>query len=119
VLPLLVIFGTALLLVGQADIAIIRWARHWSVHLDTPATVHLMIFMEMGGCWLLPLVAGVACVRAAEHIVFGAHRRTAAELARSGRPAVLPMQTVFPPVSAPQAADSASRLSQQTGGLAV
>lgn len=61
-LPLVLALGTPVLLVGRQQIVFVEAALRQGAAFHEPGLVTLMIFMESGGRWLLPLAAAVACI---------------------------------------------------------
>jgi hypothetical protein len=67
-LPLVLALTLPVLLVGRVQMAIVELALQHSAKFHEPGLVSLMIFMESGGCWLLPLTLAVACVFASKRL---------------------------------------------------
>jgi hypothetical protein len=63
--PLILAIGTPVLLAGRQQIAFLEAALQHGTRVHEPFLVTLMIFMESGGRWLLPLTLAAACVLAA------------------------------------------------------
>lgn len=50
-------------LTGKIDIMFLEYARHYGVHRDESLRVKWMLFLEMGGRWVLPIaLAGIGLV---------------------------------------------------------
>jgi TRAP-type uncharacterized transport system fused permease subunit len=66
------LFASApLLLVGQAQLALVGLAKANGGSMSEPMLLTLMIFMETGGRWLLPIVLAVACIGIARSSTYG------------------------------------------------
>ena len=51
------------LLLGNLEVYLLELAEQAKVHRPEPWTLSWMIFCEMGGRWLLPIVAAVLCIK--------------------------------------------------------
>lgn len=91
VLPLVLGLTTPVLLVGQQQVIFFEASLRRGAGFEQPGLVALMIFMETGGRWLLPLAVAVGCVVASHRICV---RQPAAAPARAS---VKPVELVFPP----------------------
>lgn len=89
----LLVISAPLVLAGQLEISLIREAAQFGAAVSEPRLVTFLIFMESGGCWLLPLTAAVACIVGVRVLTQGAAQppRPLPISAPSGPP-------VFPPV---------------------
>ena len=70
-LPLVLALTTPVLLVGRMQMAVVELALEHGATFHEPALVGLLIFMESGGRWLLPLALAVACVVASNRLCIG------------------------------------------------
>ena len=93
-LPVLAL-TTPVLLVGMQQIAFVEAAQHHGGNVQQPALLTLMIFMECGGRWLLPLALALACVAGASRICPTPVRTPPSSASASVRG---PTEMVFPPV---------------------
>jgi hypothetical protein len=66
--PALLALTTPVLLTGLAQMSIVELALKHGANFHEPGLVTLLIFMESGGRWLLPLALAVACVVASGRI---------------------------------------------------
>lgn len=66
--PLVLALSTPLLLVGRQQMIFVEAAMRQGASFHEPALVTLMIFMESGGRWLVPLVLAVACIAASRRL---------------------------------------------------
>ena len=59
---LITILVTAILLIGSIDAQLFEVAQRETIqHLDMPITMKLVIFLETGGRWLLPVIFALFC----------------------------------------------------------
>ncbi len=93
--PPVLALGTPVLLVGRQQIAFVEAALRQGAVFHEPGLVTLMIFMESGGRWLLPLVAAFACVVVSQRLC-----RTPrdASPAKNRTPASGAADLAFPPI---------------------
>lgn len=62
VLLLLLVLSAPIVLAGQLEISIVRQAARLGVPTQEPGLVTFLVFMESGGCWLLPIAAAIGCI---------------------------------------------------------
>lgn len=92
-LPIVLALTTPVLLAGRAQMSVVELALTQGASFQEPVLVTLLIFMESGGRWLLPLALAVAGVVLAQRIC---------RPAPAPRPPHRPRaQSVDPPVFAP------------------
>jgi hypothetical protein len=92
-LLIVLLLGAPVLLVGQVQMTLVELALRAGAPFHEPWMVWLMVFMESGGRWLLPIAAAVACVASARALL------TPKETVP--RPSSVPsggQPTAFPPV---------------------
>jgi hypothetical protein len=96
VLLLVLVLCAPVLLIGQVQMTLIKLALRAGAAFHEPWAVTLMIFMESGGRWLLPITAAVACIAGARSIFTAAPEQPAVSTPAPRREPAGP--PVFPPV---------------------
>lgn len=94
-LLVVLVLTTPVLLVGMQQAAFVEAAQHHGGNPHEPALFTLMIFMESGGRWLLPLAFALACVTGSMRIC---SKRVRPIPVNVPAPAVEAARMVFPPV---------------------
>jgi len=94
-LPLVLALSTPVLLVGRQQMLFVEAALRQGARFHEPGLVTLMIFMESGGRWLLPLGLAIACVVASRRLWF---KPAKASPVNPGTAASNAAELAFPPV---------------------
>jgi hypothetical protein len=91
------VMGAPVLLIGQVQITLVELALRAGAKFSEPWMVTLMVFMESGGRWLLPIAAAIACITISRWIFAPPAASQAPSLTR---PVVEGVEDpVFPPVT--------------------
>lgn len=94
-LPIILALCTPVLLVGLQQMLFVEAAAQHGGAFHEPGAVTLMIFMESGGRWLLPLMIAVACVALSRRLCAKPEAAASATMRAAASPAASP---AFPPI---------------------
>ena len=103
VLIVVLLLSAPILLIGRVQMWLAQLAMRNGAAFHEPASVTFMIFMESGGCWLVPLVAATVCISAGRKFSGATPSSVAQAGAKPHAPRSPPL--VFPPAPSRSADD--------------